>query len=69
MQAELISDSGAFTGIVSISEINSPDIHEVYTYNKQEQYIPVVRELAIKGNKITYSFPAHSFTQIRTKIE
>jgi len=32
-----------------------------------EQDCPVVKEVAVKGNSMTYSFPAHSFTQIIVK--
>jgi len=27
------------------------------------------KEFTVKGNKIVYSFPAHSFTQIKIKID
>jgi alpha-N-arabinofuranosidase len=68
ISTEIINSSGTFLANASVSEINSDDIHAVYTFNKQEQYIPAVKELAVKGNKFIYSFPAHSFTQIILKI-
>jgi len=68
ISTEIINSSGTFSANASVSEINCDDIHAVYTFNKQEQYIPAVKELAVKGNKFIYSFPAHSFTQIILKI-
>jgi len=67
--ADIISGSGTFSGKADISEIDREDIYAGYTYDEQEQYIPVTKELAVKGNKMVYSFPAHSFTQIRVKID
>jgi len=68
ISTEIINSSGTFSANASVSEINSDDIRAVYTFNKQEQYIPAFKELAVKGNKFIYSFPAHSFTQIILKI-
>jgi alpha-N-arabinofuranosidase len=67
--ADIISSSGTFSGKASISEINRNDIYANYTFNEQEQYIPVTKELTVNGNKMVYSFPAHSFTQIKVKID
>jgi alpha-N-arabinofuranosidase len=67
--ADIISSSGIFKGKADISEINRKDIHANYTFDEQKQYIPVTKELSVKGNKIVYSFPAHSFTQIKIKID
>ncbi len=66
---EIINQSGPFSGKASVSEVNSDDIKAVYTFDKQEQYIPITRELKANGNKMTYTFPAHSFTQIMVKTE
>ena len=66
--AEIINNSGAFTGKASIREVNSKDIHAPFTYNQREKYIPITNEMEVAGNKFLYSFPAHSFTQIKLKI-
>ncbi len=66
---DIISCSGNFTGKASISLVNVTDYMAPLSYDKQEQYAPVVKETGVKGNKMTYSFPAHSFTQISVKIE
>jgi len=69
ISTEITSCSGVFLAKASVSEINSDDIRGVYSYDKQQQYVPAVKELAVEGNKFTYSFPAHSFTQIILKME
>lgn len=66
--ADIISTSGKLRGKADITEINSNDIYADYTFDKQKQYIPVTKDIKIKGNEMEYSFPAHSFTQIKVKI-
>jgi len=66
---EIVSNSGAFAGKASVAEINSEDIQTPYTFDKQKQYVPVPKELGVQGNKFTYTFPAHSFTQITVRID
>lgn len=66
---DIISVSGKFTGKAEVSEINSDDIKVVDTFDKQDQYLPIQKKLAVQGNKIEYSFPAHSFTQIKVKTD
>ena len=69
INTDIINCSGNFSGKASVSEINSDDIYAHYVFDKQQQYIPVTTELKVKGNKIVYSFPAHSFTQIKVKVD
>jgi alpha-N-arabinofuranosidase len=37
-------------------------------FDKQDQYIPVSNEVKIEKGKITYSFPPHSFVQIKIAL-
>jgi alpha-N-arabinofuranosidase len=69
INTDILSCSGNFSGKAQVSEINSEDIHAKYMFYKQQQYIPVTKEVPVKGNSITYSFPAHSFTQIKVKMD
>jgi len=66
---EIISQSGNFSGKPSISEVTAGDLSEAFSFDKQKEYIPVSRDATAKGNKIVYSFPPHSFTQIIVKVE
>jgi len=67
--ADIISSAGAFMGKAQISEINMKDINAAYRFDEQEKYLPVTSDKPVKGNRIAYTFPAHSFTQIKVKIE
>jgi len=52
-----------------VEEINSDDIQAPYLFDKQKEYIPMPKEIEVNGIKFTYSFPAHSFTQITVLID
>jgi len=67
--SKIINSSGAFSGKAETRLINAESLDEQFTYDKQEQYKPVVRKVAVKGNKLTCSFPAHSFTQIKVGVK
>lgn len=66
---DIISISGKFSGTAEASEINCDDINSIDSFDKQDQYLPIQKKLAVQGNKIEYSFPAHSFTQIKVKTD
>jgi len=62
--ADIINDSGAFTGKAEATVVDNNSLTDPFAFDKQDQYAPVTEQAKIEGNKITYSFPAHSFTQI-----
>jgi alpha-L-arabinofuranosidase len=66
--ADIIINSGSLTGKAEATLIDCDSLTEPFTFDKQEQYKPVTTDIKIDENKITYSFPAHSFTQIKVKI-
>jgi alpha-N-arabinofuranosidase len=66
--ADIINSSCEFTGkaeakIITVESLNAP-----FVFDDQEQYIPVTKEIKTEKNKITCSFPAHSFTQIKIGV-
>ncbi|MBB3188095.1 alpha-L-arabinofuranosidase C-terminal domain-containing protein [Microbacter margulisiae] len=69
VSTELVSHSGNFAGEASVTEIDSHDLEAPYTFDKRDQYIPVTKKLKTKGNEFSYTFPAHSFTQIIVKLD
>jgi alpha-N-arabinofuranosidase len=69
ISAEIVNSSGTFAANASAGEINCDNLSDSYTIDKQQQYIPAAKELTVEGNKFTYSFPAHSFTQIILKVD
>ncbi len=58
------SNSGNFEGKAKISQVDASNINTPFTYADRSNYVPVTKEISVNGNKFTYSFPAHSFTQI-----
>ncbi len=57
-----------FTGKARISSIEG-DPAEIFSYDKKDQYAPVVKEAGINNNRLTYTFPPHSLTQIALTIK
>jgi alpha-L-arabinofuranosidase len=62
---DILSVSGEYTGKAIASVINCESLNDPFTFDKQLQYIPVKKEIKTEKSKLTFSFPAHSFTQIQ----
>lgn len=67
--ADIFSASGEFSGKAEAEIINASSLKDPFTYDKQEEYGPVAKEIKTDKNKMTFSFPAHSFTQIKAAIK
>jgi alpha-L-arabinofuranosidase len=65
---DIISDAGDFSGKAEASIVNSDDLKAQFAFDKQSQYLPVTKEVRFSGNKLSYTFPPHSFTQIKVSI-
>jgi alpha-L-arabinofuranosidase len=66
---EIISNSGDFAGKAEATLFVGNSLDEAFTFDKQSQYVPVPKEIKTEKNKITYSFPAHSYTQIKVVMK
>jgi alpha-L-arabinofuranosidase len=66
--ADIINNSGEFTGKAEATLVNSDSLTENFTFDQKEQYNPVKKEIEVEGNKLKYSFPAHSFIQIKVQV-
>lgn len=66
---DILCQTGEFSGDFQIWEVNGPDIKSMNNFDKEE--VRTVSKPAVKGKgtKLTYSFPAHSFTMMTGKIE
>jgi len=62
---EIISNSGEFSGKAEATLVVGNQLDETFSFDKQSQYVPVSKEIKTDKSKITYSFPAHSYTQIK----
>lgn len=67
--ADIQCSSGTFTGKAAVSLVNSDSLKDPFVFDKQSQYVPQVKELTVNGDKMSYTFPAHSFTQIKATIK
>ena len=69
IHAEIINTAGGLTGKAEATLIAGNSLNESFAFDKQAQYVPLSKEVIIDKNKITYSFPAHSFTQIKIELK
>lgn len=67
--ADILSTSGNFNGNAEASVLTSSNLQEAFSYDKQQQYLPAKQPVATKGNALSFSFPAHSFTQIKVMVK
>ena len=67
--ADISSSSGVLEGKAEASLVANESLTEPFTYDKRERYVPTTREIQVEGNHISYSFPAHSFTQIKVGVK
>jgi len=66
--ADVVSVSGPFTGSAGASVITSTELKEIFSFDKQKEYIPVTNGVSTKGDRLNFTFPPHSFTQIKVGI-
>ena len=67
IEAEIETQDKQFAGTVSVSEVNGPDIKAENDFNKTTVKT-VERSVTADGQKLRYSFPAHSFTMLKAKL-
>ena len=63
--ADVTNVSGSFTGNAEASLITAGDLKEPFSFDKQSQYFPVIKDLRTSNNTLSCTFPPHSFTQIK----
>jgi len=69
IQADLLNTSGTIEGKGQATVVNSDSLKDPFTFDNQTKYIPEVKDVSIDHNKITWSFPPHSFTQIKIPVK
>ncbi|MBK7106262.1 MAG: alpha-N-arabinofuranosidase [Ignavibacteriae bacterium] len=65
---EIISTEGSFASKAEVNLLNSDSLEEQFSFDKQDEYKPVVKEISVNANKLKYSFPPHSIAQIKVKV-
>jgi len=66
---DIINLSGLLAGTAEVSLISGSDLQEAFSFDKQNDYIPVKKNIATKDNMLSYTFPPHSFTQIKIALK
>ena len=56
-----------FSGPVTVSEVNGPDIKAKNDFDKATVGA-LTKNVSASGNSITYTFPPHSYTQLRATL-
>ena len=69
ISTNIINVSGEFTGKAEAKIITVDSVEEPFTFVRERQYNPVTNEINAEGNKLSYSFPPHSFTQIKVEVK
>ncbi len=69
INSEIFNSSTTFLGKAEATIVDADSLTEPFTFEEQEAYVPVIKEISIDENKITYKFPAHSFVQIKVKVK
>lgn len=67
IQTEFELEDKQFSGPVEVTEVNGPDIKAENNFDGVAVK-PVQRTATAQGKTLRYSFPAHSYTMIRTKL-
>ena len=68
ISADIVLQTGEFTGSAKVNEVNGKSTTSSNT--KTEEAVSIVtREIKFKGNTFSYSFPAHSLTQLQIPVK
>ncbi len=68
ISAEVINTSGSFKGKGEVSVVTAESLDEPFSIEKQAQYVPVIKQIETGKNRLTCSFPPHSFTQLKVTV-
>ena len=65
---DLIAQTGEFSGVFEVYEVNGPDIKTMNDFGKEPVKTVRKEDVKAKGETVTYAFPPHSFTMIKGSI-
>jgi len=68
LTAEVVLQGGAYTGSATAKEINAEAVNAANTRTREAVAI-TTREIQFQGSTLSYSFPAHSFTQLLVAVK
>ena len=67
--ADVIASSCVMTGKAEAQVVTVDSLSAAFAFDKQKEYSPATKEIEVKGNKLSFLFPAHSFTQIKVGVK
>ncbi|HKK47141.1 MAG TPA: alpha-L-arabinofuranosidase C-terminal domain-containing protein [Balneolaceae bacterium] len=67
--ADILNTSGEFAGKAEANVIDQDDLKQPFTYDQRDQYPPKKEAVENDDNRLTYTFPPHSFTQIKVEVK
>jgi alpha-N-arabinofuranosidase len=68
VETTIMNQFGNLADKAEVAEVNSKNIYDENTVSEQKVKT-MMKQVNVKGNSFVYSFPAHSFTQIKVKIK
>jgi len=69
ISTDILLQEGSFDGNFKVYEVNGSDVKAENDFNSEKVATKEKTAINAKGQKITYSFPAHSFTLLKGKIK
>jgi len=65
------NQAGAMSGNVDVWQMNYPDLKATHTFGDDRKVVPSTRSMsgAVANNGFVYTFPAHSLTILRVRVE
>jgi len=68
LASDVVLQSGEFTGTATVKQINAETVASANTRTREAVAI-TSKEIQFQGTKISFSFPAHSFTQMLIPVK
>ena len=68
LASDLVLQSGEFAGSATAKQINAETVAPANTRTRESVAV-TSQEIQVQGNRITYTFPAHSFTQMLIPVK
>ena len=69
IETDIHSQTGQFAGMFEVYEVNGPDIKMRNTFDEEPIHTVQKPDIEVSGERFTYTFPPHSYTMIKGRIE
>lgn len=69
IETKIENQEGTLASHGEVWEMNYPDLKATHTFGDDKKVVPATRAFTPKGNKFSYTFPAHSLTILKLRLE